>query len=62
MAETPQPHDTPRRPFKEYEDNHFHDDDDVAPPPNDEIVPHTTVPGQPARPGAQAAASAPAVC
>jgi hypothetical protein len=36
MAEAPEPHGTPRRPFKEFEDNHFHDDDEVAQPPAEE--------------------------
>jgi hypothetical protein len=33
MAEAPHPQGTPRRPAKEYEDPHFHDDDEVAQPP-----------------------------
>lgn len=49
MAEKPQPQDTPRRPFKEYDDNHFHDDDEVAPPPDDEPVSHPATPQPPTR-------------
>ena len=36
MAEPSQPQGTPRRPAKEYEDPHFHDDDEVAQPPAEE--------------------------
>ncbi len=33
MAEAPHPEGAPRRPAREYEDPHFHDDDEVAQPP-----------------------------
>jgi hypothetical protein len=33
---TDQPEGAPRRPVKELEDNHYHDEDEVAPPPDDE--------------------------
>ena len=37
MADAPQPHEgAPRRPPKEYEDHHFHDEDEVASPPADD--------------------------
>jgi hypothetical protein len=50
MAEAPQQPETPRRPIKEFEDNHFHDEDEVAPPPDDEPAPHHASPQTPARP------------
>jgi hypothetical protein len=40
VAEAPEPQSTPRRPHKEHEDNHYHDDDEVAQLPPDEDVPH----------------------
>jgi len=50
MAESPKPQDAPRRLSKEYEDPHFHDEDEVTPPPIDEEVrPRTVVPVQPNR-------------
>ena len=49
MSEAPEPHGTPRRPSKEYEDPHFHDEDEVAAPPPDE-APRPPAPGQPKPP------------
>jgi hypothetical protein len=51
MAEAPPPGGTPRRPFKEYEDAHFHDDDEVAQPPAEEGLrpAGNTPPPRPAR-------------
>ena len=40
MAEAPGPDGTPRRPVKEYEDYHFHDEEEVAPPPADDTQMH----------------------
>jgi hypothetical protein len=42
MAEAPQPQGTPRRPAQEYEDPHFHDDDEVAQLPAEDGVRHAT--------------------
>ena len=46
MAELPEPQGAPRRPSKEYEDPHFHDEDEVAAPPPDES-PRPPSPSQP---------------
>lgn len=37
MADTPQHQETPRHPRPEYEDPHFHDDEEVAQPPADDV-------------------------
>src|SRR5262245_44869138 len=48
MPEAPKPQDAPRRHGSEYEDNHYHDDDEVAQPPADEDA--LSRPRQPPRP------------
>jgi hypothetical protein len=50
MAEAPEPQGTPRRPFKEYEDAHFHDDDEVPPPSVEDHPRPAGAPQQPHRP------------
>lgn len=50
MADSPKPQGTPRRPSKEYEDPHFHDEDDVAPVPSEEGGPPSPIAKLPARP------------
>ena len=48
MAESHHPQGTPRRPATEYEDPHFHDDDEVAQPPAEDGLrsPAIRPPGQ----------------
>jgi hypothetical protein len=46
MPEAPEPQGTPRRPYKEYEDPHFHDEDEVTSSPNDE-TPRPALPRRP---------------
>jgi hypothetical protein len=39
MADARQPPEAPRRPAREYEDNHYHDEDEVAQVPADDVLP-----------------------
>jgi hypothetical protein len=50
MADSPESQGAPRRPIKEYEDNHFHDEDEVVPPPVEEETRPAATPRPTARP------------
>ncbi|MFO0878240.1 MAG: hypothetical protein U0840_12890 [Gemmataceae bacterium] len=49
MVEPADPDDAPRRPYKEYEDPHFHDEDEVTPPAVDD-QPRPSAPRNPSPP------------
>lgn len=46
MPDSPESHSVSKRPEKEFEDNHYHDEDDVAPIPTDDGLRRPAVPGK----------------
>ncbi|MFM7150543.1 MAG: hypothetical protein ACKO23_11925 [Gemmataceae bacterium] len=49
MTDRPEADNLPRRPHTEYEDPHYHDEDDVAVPPPDDMPLPRNLPRTPSR-------------